>query len=249
MKKEVQIIKYERPGVSKIRPDWVAQESSIAIYLNGTKLTEVLCSPIYTDELAAGYLFSCGLLERDTEFKVEPDISRGLVKIEATRLNPDKLKLIHDHRCNNADTTGRTGSINGGEKINIDDLLAIMEQLLVKSDLFKETGAIHTYALKLPEGLVFREDVSRNNALHKLTGYCIINRCSTKRAALFTSSRISGEIMNKVNRLGVPVIVSRGAPTSLAVELAEKTGITLVGFARGGSANIYSHPERIKIKI
>jgi FdhD protein len=119
-------------------------------------------------------------------------------------------------------------------------------ELQQKALLFKATGGVHSAALADNEMLLyFYEDIGRHNAVDKIIGECLLNGTATDDKALFTSGRISSEIMLKAAKLKIQLIVSRAAPTSLSVELAEALNITLVGFVRGRRMNIYSHPWRI----
>ena len=115
-----------------------------------------------------------------------------------------------------------------------------------KALLFKSTGGVHSAAIAERDQILFySEDIGRHNAVDKIVGECILKDISLEDKILLTSGRISSEIVIKGAKLGLPLIVSRSAPTSLAVELARETGITLVGFARGKRLNIYSHSVRI----
>ena len=94
-------------------------------------------------------------------------------------------------------------------------------------------------------GYSSNEDIGRHNALDRVLGHTIINGIATEDKAVLLSGRISSEMLIKAARIGTPVIVSRSAPTGLAIDLAEELNITTVGFVRGNSMNVYSHPERI----
>ena len=122
--------------------------------------------------------------------------------------------------------------------------IALLER---QSLLFRKTGGVHSAALADMRGrvLAWREDIGRHSALDKLVGWCV---CSGERAAecmVLFSGRVPLEIVARVAALGCPLVVSPGAPTNLSIELAERSGLTLVGFAKHGRFNVYSHPERI----
>jgi FdhD protein len=115
------------------------------------------------------------------------------------------------------------------------------------SILFKSTGGAHAAALcDTEEILVFKEDIGRHNAVDKVFGECLMRGIETYGKTLLTSGRISSEMLLKAVKCEIAVVVSRSAPTSLAVQFAEAAGITLVGFARGRRMNIYSKDHRIE---
>lgn len=100
----------------------------------------------------------------------------------------------------------------------------------------------------LPEKILyFCEDIGRHNAVDKLVGLCLKHEISLTDKVLVSSGRISSEILVKAAKLGIPILISRAAPTSLSIELAESLGITLIGFVRGRRCNIYTHQERVLV--
>jgi FdhD protein len=127
-------------------------------------------------------------------------------------------------------------------------LAALPDRLRAAQGLFATTGGLHAAALFTPEGelVAVREDVGRHNALDKLVGRAFLDgRLPLSRSIVLVSGRSSFEILQKCLAAEVPVVCSVSAPSSLAVEVARRFGITLVGFLRGERANVYSVPERV----
>ncbi len=125
-------------------------------------------------------------------------------------------------------------------------LLNLINRLEDNSATFRLTGGVHSAALAdNAEMLVMYEDIGRHNAVDKAMGYAFLNRISFDDKCIMLSGRISSEILIKAAHRGMPLVLSRSAPTLLAVELAEQLNITVVGFARGQRLNIYTHGERV----
>ena len=123
-----------------------------------------------------------------------------------------------------------------------------LEQELRKQQaVFESTGGLHASALFDLDGnfISVREDVGRHNALDKLLGYALQQGMSTRDLILVFSGRMSSEVVLKAAKIGVGVLLSKSAPTDLALKLAQDLGITCVGFIRRGEMNVYTHPERI----
>lgn len=132
--------------------------------------------------------------------------------------------------------------------VGAEDLLSPVSRFDKGSRLFQETGGVHSGAIcSTEEILLFHEDIGRYNAVDKLVGQALAKRLNLADKLLLTSGRLSSEILLKAAKQSIPIIVSRRAPTALAIELAERLNVTLVGFARGNRMNIYSGAGRIKV--
>jgi FdhD protein len=131
--------------------------------------------------------------------------------------------------------------------VNTSSIIELYKQFQKKSELFRTTGGVHAAALcDEKEMLVFAEDIGRHNAVDKIIGYAFLENIPLQKKILLLSGRLSSEIINKAVRAKVPVLISRAAPTDLAVEIAKRYNITLIGFLRGQKLNIYSKPDRLK---
>jgi FdhD protein len=122
-----------------------------------------------------------------------------------------------------------------------EEILALMERFLGQASLHEETGGTHAAALaRNGEILVVREDIGRHNAIDMLGGYALLQGVECREAAIYRTGRVSSEIVQKIRRLGVPLVCSLSVPTTQAVEMAREVGITLIGSVRRGRMKIYS---------
>ena len=131
-------------------------------------------------------------------------------------------------------------------QVAADDCFRLMKEMQQSADTFHRTGGVHNAALCDVNGIILsRMDIGRHNALDKIYGYCLRNDISIKDKIIVFSGRISSEILLKVAKIGCEIILSKSAPTELALQLAEDLGITTIGFIRNHSLNVYTHPERV----
>jgi FdhD protein len=122
----------------------------------------------------------------------------------------------------------------------------LMREFQHRSELYRSTGGVHSAALADNQGItVFAEDIGRHNAIDKIFGQCFDRGLPVQERMILTSGRISSEIVVKVARRKVPVLISKSAPTNAGVKLADELGITLVGFVRGARMNVYTHDGRV----
>ena len=239
--------------------DAVASETSLTVEVNGTEVARLLCSPSDEEALAAGFLFTEGLLsERTTLLSLEDDKAEGALRVSIAGLADNWTDLLS--RKTYASGCGRgvtfSGTVEqawkevdrGMLRWSIPQITDRLRELRERSGLYIQTGGVHSAALSDGEKLIlFAEDIGRHNAVDKVIGRAFLNGVSLADKILVSSGRISSEIMGKVIRAGIPMLVSRAAPTCRSVSAAEDAGVTLIGFARGDRMNIYSHPWRVQL--
>jgi FdhD protein len=125
----------------------------------------------------------------------------------------------------------------------------LVEMLFESQELYRETGGVHTSALSDGEKIVLvAEDIGRHNTLDKIAGLCLMNDTWPETRILITTGRISSEMLQKAARLSAPILISRTSPSSLSIEMAERYGITLIGYARTHRFNVYSNPQRVGLE-
>ncbi len=236
----------------------VTKELPITIVLNKQELGTLLCSPIDLRYLAIGFLFSAGLLKsRDEVRRIVVDDQKGVVRVETGedkgQVDRPLGKRLITSGCGwmvwggyrRTDAPGH-GKVTSRFSISAAQVLALVRQFQLKSQIFKATGGVHSAALCDRQGiLVFSEDIGRHNAIDKVLGKCILDDIPTVNRIVITSGRVSSEIVLKVASLDIPILVSRSAPTDLGVRLASDLGVTLVGFARGDEMNVYTKGWRL----
>jgi len=253
---KISILKFTETGSVSIE-DVVARESPLTVILNNQELATLLCSPANLEYLAVGFLFSEGLLKSKDEIKrIIVDEQRGVVRVETdadTQTDSGGLfKRFITSGCGRGSSFHsvadalRQFKVESRTKIATLEVLALVDKFQHRSQIYRATGGVHSAALCDSKNvLAFAEDIGRHNAVDKVFGKCILNDVATNGRTIITSGRVSSEILLKVARRNVPVIISKSAPTSLGVKLAADLGVTLIGFVRGRRMNVYSHPERI----
>lgn len=241
----------------KIMEDVVVKETPLTIFLNGQELVTLLCTPSHQKYLAAGFLFSEGFLRSREEVKsIEFYEEKGVVNI----LTTTDIELPKDLFQRRTITSGcgkgaifynaldrlQCRPVKSDLKVPPGTVRNIMRDVNRLSELFKATGGVHTSALcRGKEIIIFREDIGRHNAIDKILGQCLLEQIHRDDTLMVTSGRLTSEMLIKVARQGVPVLVSRSAPTDLAVNMAKKLEVTLIGFVRGSRMTVYTNPERV----
>ena len=231
------------PGRKDTQKDLIVKEAPLTILVNGQQLVTILCSPQRLEYLAAGFLLFEGLVKDKSEIiGISLDEKNYCANI---RLNKN-FQMPQDFFRKRLMSPGCCQLINSKIEIRRDEIYQLMEELERRSLLFKVTGGAHSAAIcNQREFLVFTEDISRYNTISKVFGECLLKGISTEDKIILTSGRISSEILTKVAKQRVPIVISHAAPTDLAVRFAERLKITLVGFVRGKKMNIYTCDSRV----
>ena len=254
--KQRDITSYDAGTVKHIQ-DAVVEEYPLTMYLNGAELATMVCSPTGFDELAAGFLLGEGLVRQPSDLlEVRVNEEEGSLFIMTARGTSQHNGAGRRHITSGA---GKSGThfrfINAAREIPPNHspalfapphLLEMIDQLQQRSATFVRTGGVHSAALADNDGMICMfEDIGRHNAVDKVLGYAFLNRIPSQDKILLLSGRIASEILLKAARAGIPLVLSRSAPTGLTIDLAEELNITVVGFARGKRLSIYTHPKRV----
>lgn len=239
--------------------DPVAAELPVTLVVNNKPLVTLLCTPAELRELAVGFLLSEGMLRKGSSIeKLEVNEQESTVSVELSDLPPDFNTMFEKRTISSGCGKGITFTnyrMNTERRLDLtdreishDDIKRLLNEFRTISRLYLETGGVHSAALSDgKEILFFSEDIGRHNAVDKLIGKAFLQTVSTENKILLTSGRVTSEIMTKAGRGRFPILISRAAPSCMAVSMAEDLGITLVGFARGERMNIYTWPNRIRM--
>jgi len=235
--------------------DTVVTEFHLTIVLNNRELVTLLCSPAKLDFLTIGFLYSEGLINsKDVIKDIVLDPERGIINV--TTKEPVKSAEDILSRRVIASSGGKGASplsavhprsrIDSQIHISPPEVLNLIQEFVHRSELFAATGGVHGAALcDTKTILVFSEDIGRHNAIDKIFGECIVKDIPTHDRLLITSGRVSSEILLKVAKRNIPILISKSAPTNLGVKLANDSGITLIGFVREKRMNVYTHTWRL----
>jgi FdhD protein len=266
--RRVQVTRVGR-GSDGPREDLAAAEEPLEVRLHGKPFAVIMRTPGEDRELAAGFLLSEEVIRSyDDLGAVEhcrhpdhPDVHNVvdvyLVGDATTRLNDhleQRRNILTSSSCGLCGRVTieslrcRLSPLEATDTVRPDIVAAMPGTLRGRQTVFEETGGLHAAGLFTLDGKCLRsaEDVGRHNAVDKVVGAMLFeDRVPLHRHALAVSGRASYEIVQKAWFAGVPIVCAVSAPSSLAIELAEQAGITLLGFVRNGGFNLYTHPGRI----
>lgn len=258
-------------GVRTAGTDRVATEEPLEIRLHGRPFAVIMRTPGADRELAAGFLLAERVLlgpdDLGTiEYCADPSAEHPENVINATvaTQSADRLEQIFAGR-RQVTTTSACGlcgrltieslradapALSSTWKVERSTLLKVPGQLRAAQRVFDETGGLHAAGLFTRDGRldVLAEDVGRHNAVDKVIGRMLMqDRLPLREHLLCVSGRTSFELVQKAFLAGIPIVAAVSAPSSLAIELAQECNVTLVGFLRGESFNVYAHSERISV--
>jgi FdhD protein len=234
--------------------DQVAVEEPLEIRINGAPVAVTMRTPGQDEELALGFCLSEGL--RPEAARLPEDLAANTVEVDAAQFDPARLQRSF-YTSSSCGVCGKgaleavaveASRVASELHVALEVVASLPDRLRSEQGAFAVTGGLHATGLFTADGelVCVREDVGRHNAMDKVIGWAFgAGRLPLADTVLCVSGRLSFELVQKAAVAGCPVLVAVGAPSSLAVSLAEDRGITLCGFVRNGNANVYSEAWRI----
>lgn len=260
MKKEILkkliIEKINKYGEIVIEEDVTICEERVTFYLNGQQLMSVMTIAKDQDAHIVGFLMSEGVIESVDDISSLRICDNGLaVFVEAKINEANIINLFKEKTLTTGCCVGITGNIDSKilkefnrttHQYHYSKLFDSIESFYEDSELFNKTGCVHKTKLVLENGTqIESEDIGRHNSIDKTIGKAKLARLDIKKSFLIVSGRLSMEMVVKCVMHKIPLVISKAAPTHLGIKTAQLHGVTLIGFARGGKMNIYTHSSRI----
>ncbi|NMH99348.1 formate dehydrogenase accessory sulfurtransferase FdhD [Pseudonocardia acidicola] len=258
------------PEGSKRRPDSLAAEEPLEIRVDGKPLSVTMRTPGHDVELAHGFLLTEGVLGSAADIAVArycdsldengrntynvldialaPGVEPPDTSVERNFYTTSSCGVCGKASLDAVRLKTRFSPASDEVSVSYPTLVSLPDRLREAQRVFDSTGGLHAAGLFTGDGrlLVAREDVGRHNAVDKVLGWALLaGQVPAAGTVLMVSGRASFELVQKAVMAGVPMLTAVSAPSSLAVELADEAGVTLVGFLRGDSMNVYTHPQRI----
>ncbi|MFO0550914.1 MAG: formate dehydrogenase accessory sulfurtransferase FdhD [Polyangiaceae bacterium] len=253
-------------AISSERDDVVAEEEPLEIQVNGVSCAVVMRTPGHDEELALGFLVTERIVKRTADVVslrhssvapephaednvlavvLAPDVDPAFGRLRRNTFASASCGICGKATISAALASG--GPVRSSLVVDVELLYEMPTRLRQQQSTFERTGGLHAAALFDDAGrlLVLREDVGRHNAVDKVIGWAAREGASAERLVLLVSGRISYEIVQKAAAFGVPIVAGISAPTSLAIEAAAALDVTVAGFLRGKTVNVYSAPRRI----
>jgi FdhD protein len=257
---QVNIIKLDlSTGTSQEITDYVAEEKPLYLFVNKIFWATILCSPSSLRELAVGHFLSEGILKSADEIEEvvlkEPE-STCYIKLKPGINVEDRVRLSRLHArvipsaCGSGSPyqyTGKIPEVKSNLKVKAEVIFDGVNQLNFKAEGFRRTGGLHVAAIWKANGklIALAEDVGRHNAVDKVIGMAALNKVDFGGCFLALSGRMSGDVVFKAAKVGLPIIASLAAALSSGIVTAKAAELTLAGFVRGKRINIYTCAERI----
>jgi FdhD protein len=228
----------------------VPMEMALTIYVDNTELVTILCTPTKLNCLVLGFLYSEGVISSMSDvasMRVCEEDSLADIKLSKPGYTPPVRRTLSSGCGGGVSFATEMQKIESKLKVKPEEVFSLMKQLNEKAELYRFSGGVHTSALcNNSSVLVAAEDIGRHNTLDKIVGECLLTKLPTEDKLLLTTGRISSEMLSKAVRMKVPIVVSRSSPTDRSISLAQKLGITLIGYVRGNRLSVYSHEERVQ---
>lgn len=253
-----EILRFEN-GETKYLEDCIVTEYPVTIKINGQEFVTMVSTPEYIEDMVIGFLASEGVIRQYEDIEnIWIQEKEGFVHVKTKNINPFYKNLQSKRYITSCCGVSRQGFVFANDamtakkiedvsiRLSFQDCFRLMNEMQKSADLFHHTGGVHNAALCDLNGIVLnRMDIGRHNALDKIYGHCLKNNIRISDKIIVFSGRLSSEILLKVAKIGCEVVLTKSAPTELALQLAEQLGITTIGFIRNQSLNVYTHTNRI----
>jgi len=253
MKTDFNIVKFQqfRSGnLHEIEGELIV-EAPVVLYVNGELWLTFMCTPNNLEALALGFLYNEGVINSlDQVIDIHICESGDIIDIWLGHQVDKPKEWKRTSGCTGGytatDLQSISPEINNRMTLEAGYVRNLIERLFESQDLYSKAGGVHTSILTDGELVtVMAEDIGRHNSLDKIAGMCLLENINLTKIILLTTGRVSSDMLQKAARIGASIVITRTSPTSLSVELAEKWGITLIGYARRDRFNLYTHPGRI----
>jgi FdhD protein len=252
---EFEILKI-KDGNAETLTQSVAAEVPCTIVVNGVEVVTAMVTPTHLEEFAVGHLFTAGIINSSSAVTgYRCDETKWRLDVETSREIDLELlgKRLYTSGCGkgvmyaNVIELSSRQPLAAGPEVGTEALVACMKWLLSSSALFHATHGVHSVAISiagdLPDLLI--DDIGRHNAVDKIIGHSVLHGLDFSKAVLLSTGRTSAEILHKAKRAGIPILLSRGAPTHQTILLAREMGVTVASFGRSGSITVYSSRDRV----
>ncbi|WP_433165282.1 formate dehydrogenase accessory sulfurtransferase FdhD [Kribbella sp. CA-247076] len=260
------------PAGDRSRPDSIAVEEPLELRVDGKPLAVTMRTPGHDVELAHGFLHTEGVIgsvddirdarycdSRDDEGRntynvldvgLAPGVPPPVTGVERNFYTTSSCGVCGKASLDAVRLRTRYSPADDPVRVRFDVLAGLPDALRKRQQVFDRTGGLHAAGLFTSTGelLVVREDVGRHNAVDKVIGWAVLaGHVPARSCILIVSGRTSFELAQKAVMAGIPILGAVSAPSSLAVDLAQESGLTLTGFIRNGTMNVYAHPDRITV--
>ncbi|KMZ42439.1 MULTISPECIES: formate dehydrogenase accessory sulfurtransferase FdhD [Bacillales] len=238
--------------------DEIVTEYPLTIFLNDEEFATIVCTPADLEEMVIGFLAAEGVIKSYSEIKqLTINEAQGFAYVDLHKETILSQSFYSKRRITSCCGKSRQSfyffsdartakPVESTTTVTPAQCMHLMKELQVSSEIHRQTGGVHNAALCTPDEVLLQfSDIGRHNALDKIYGKCLRDNISTTDKILVFSGRISSEVLLKAAKIGAGIILSKSAPTDLALQLADELKLTAVGFIRNDKMNVYTQAERI----
>ncbi|MFA4134371.1 MULTISPECIES: formate dehydrogenase accessory sulfurtransferase FdhD [unclassified Brevibacillus] len=238
--------------------DEIVTEYPLTIFLNDEEFATIVCTPADLEEMVIGFLAAEGVIKGYSEIKqLTINEAQGFAYVDLHKETILSQSFYSKRRITSCCGKSRQSfyffsdartakPVESITTVTPAQCMHLMKELQASSEIHRQTGGVHNAALCTPDEVLLQfSDIGRHNALDKIYGKCLRDNISTTDKILVFSGRISSEVLLKAAKIGAGIILSKSAPTDLALQLADELKLTAVGFIRNDKMNVYTQAERI----